>query len=270
MDQLTTHRQEYNEALAFYFADLAEHMREPLIYWDVVAQDGWTPKERDSHTNCDEWSARNPEFRVVRGWVVADATKFSNYSVVEKDGILFNITPPKTQRLYYFVRHPRRGYVTDAEYNLLRSRWPDFLFDNPRPYHKVEPGDSGPFFHGGASGLKQGDTLLPGNLVPGDRGLTRPGHADIFSPEDKEHFSWIRDHVYVTQWVDHASLLSGTNGAVYRVQPLGDLVPVAHCPEYLFKTPRAEVLDVLPPKVLTDDEIHRVLRIHNSQRGAHQ
>jgi hypothetical protein len=123
----------YNSNVALpdelYFAILRDRIRhaERLVYREV-SRDDWQPKPTECHTNVDFWSQQNPEYRVVRGWLVCNPSLLNAHSVLESyEGVLYDITPPRPnpERLSMrFVRH----VGTEKEYTELRTRWAQYLY----------------------------------------------------------------------------------------------------------------------------------------------
>ena len=102
-------------------------------------------------------------------------------------------------------------------------------------------------FHGGVPGLKPGSLLLP----PATTGTART-LADYSEELGAAHVR--RDRVYLTTGRDVAKVYAAfyPDGALYEVQPDGELAPDEDClvPGVSFECPAARVLRVIDPVVL--------------------
>ncbi|WP_338683866.1 hypothetical protein QD712_25620 [Streptomyces acidiscabies] len=105
------------------------------------------------------------------------------------------------------------------------------------------------YFHGGYPGLKPGDLILPPDLSGTDHRLSRTA-AELGGPA----YSTRTDVVYVTTGRDVARAFAAfyPDGALYRVQPHGDLEPDpdSGIPGLSWQCPTAEVIAVVDPAVL--------------------
>ncbi|MFE9448351.1 hypothetical protein [Streptomyces sp. NPDC006739] len=106
------------------------------------------------------------------------------------------------------------------------------------------------FFHGGISGLKPGDLILP----PAATGTTRT-LAEYSEQLGAAHVR--RDRVYLTTGRDVAKVYAAfyPDGSLYEVEPDGDLTSDPDCAVagVSFECPAARVLRVVNPVVLLRD-----------------
>jgi len=120
------------------------------------------------------------------------------------------------------------------------------------------------YYHGGAPGLRAGDLITP--REPGDIGhlvdgcptceARRAGTQLASDPNDPQS-------VYVTQDRQYARVYAAgyPRGALYRVEPLGELVRTTDDSVPSWAVPAARVLAVLDPLViLRPAEVRRALR----------
>ncbi|WP_413808178.1 hypothetical protein [Streptomyces sp. OE57] len=109
----------------------------------------------------------------------------------------------------------------------------------PRP-HPVR------YFHGGVPGLAPGGLLLPPEMTGTEWTLT----ADVLDMGGVAR----RDRVYVTTGREVARVYAALfpDGALYEVEPVGELVADADClvPGVSFEVPAARVVRVVDPVVL--------------------
>ncbi|MBP5906852.1 hypothetical protein F3K40_15445 [Streptomyces sp. LBUM 1478] len=102
------------------------------------------------------------------------------------------------------------------------------------------------YFHGGVPGLAPGGLLLPPETTGVERTLT----ADVLDMGGVAR----RDRVYVTTGREVARVYAALHpdGALYEVEPVGELVPDADChvPGVSFECPQARVVRVVDPVVL--------------------
>lgn len=102
------------------------------------------------------------------------------------------------------------------------------------------------YFHGGVPGLVPGDLLLP----PVATGTTRTLTADVLEMGGQAR----RDRVYVTTGREVARVYAALflDGALYEVEPVGELVADPDClePGVSWEVPAARVLRVVDPVVL--------------------
>jgi hypothetical protein len=106
-----------------------------------------------------------------------------------------------------------------------------------------------PYFHGGFPGLRPGDQLLPPDRTGTERTLSGIA-AELGGPAH----ACRTDVVYVTTLRDAARVYAAfyPDGALYQVQPQGELEPDPDClePGISWQCPAAEVLQVVDPVVL--------------------
>ncbi|MGV2914616.1 hypothetical protein [Streptomyces alfalfae] len=105
------------------------------------------------------------------------------------------------------------------------------------------------YFHGGAPGLRRGDLLLPPAVTGTGRTLT----ADVLDMGGVAR----RDRVYVTVGREVARVYAAlfVDGALYEVEPLGELVADPDCAVagVSWECPAARVVRVVDPVVLYRD-----------------
>ena len=96
---------------------------EAVIPMRARVQGRWQPQHKECHTNAEIWCHLNPNYRQVRGWLVADYEdiglyKFFSHSVVEDaTGSLVDITPNPLPYSYPFLRHdPADGDYSQFEH----------------------------------------------------------------------------------------------------------------------------------------------------------
>ena len=78
------------------------------------------------------------------------------------------------------------------------------------------------YYHGGIGGKKKGEFILPPSI-------TKAKCSSDYIPKDNPHK---RDKVYIVTGSMYAAMYAASvkNGAIYQVEPIGDLVPD---PDYL-------------------------------------
>jgi len=105
------------------------------------------------------------------------------------------------------------------------------------------------YFHGGYPGLKPGDLLLPPDQTGTDHRLSATS-AELGAPA----YATRADIVYVTTLRDAARSYAAfyPDGALYRVEPVGDLEPDPDCaePGLSWHCPAARIAAVVDPVVL--------------------
>lgn len=105
------------------------------------------------------------------------------------------------------------------------------------------------YFHGGYPGLKPGDLILPPDTTGTERRLSATA-AELDAPA----YSTRTDVVYVTTGRDVARAFAAfyPDGALYRVEPRGDLEPDpdSGIPGLSWQCPAAEVVAVVDAAVL--------------------
>jgi hypothetical protein len=115
-----------------YFASLqsrlhqAEHMTRRKVGFE-----GWTPEPAKCHENVDFWVSHNPSLKPVRGWilsqgVVAGRCLYEAHSVIEEEGVLYDITLREDvacERVP-FLRH----VGTEEEFSKMRDGRAQILF----------------------------------------------------------------------------------------------------------------------------------------------
>lgn len=108
---------------------------------------------------------------------------------------------------------------------------------------------SGRYFHGGFPGLRPGGLVLPPDTTGSERTL-----SGIVAEHGGPAYAARRDVVYVTSLRQAARVYAAfyPDGALYEVQPEGDLAPDPDCLEtgISWSCPAAEVLRVVDPVVL--------------------
>ncbi len=125
------------------------------------------------------------------------------------------------------------------------------------------------YWHGGAPGLKPGDLIEP---TASDRHLVdgcpicearRRGQQLASDPNDPTR-------VYVTTERDYAKIFAAgyPRGALYRVEPIGDMAPTADDPAPSWAVERARVISVYDPLVnLTPARVASLARRWTRQGG---
>lgn len=102
------------------------------------------------------------------------------------------------------------------------------------------------YFHGGVPRLRRGDLLLPPAVTGTERTLT----ADVLDMGGRAR----RDRVYVSTGREVARVYASLfpDGALYEVEPLGELVPDPDCAVagVSWEVPGARVVRVVDPVVL--------------------
>lgn len=108
------------------------------------------------------------------------------------------------------------------------------------------------YFHGGAPGLKPGDLILPPDTTGTNHRLSA-----IAAEHDGPTYSTRTDIVYVTTGRDVARAFAAfyPDGALYRVEPHGQLEPDPDCdlPGLSWQCPSARIAAVVDPVVLFRD-----------------
>lgn len=104
----------------------AQHMTRRKIGFE-----GWNPEPAKCHENVDFWVRLNPNIKPVRGWmlsqgVVAGRCLYEAHSVIEEDGVLYDITLREDVacELIPFLRH----VCTEEEFSKMRYERAQFLF----------------------------------------------------------------------------------------------------------------------------------------------
>jgi hypothetical protein len=116
-----------SDALRDHARSLYDRRHEAVVvpYVDVASAD-WRPSEKLCHENCVEWCERNPDHRLVRGWLYVPLQglaycRFVSYSVVRRpDDTLMDITPRgslRESKPYPFVA----SGVSDDDYAALAA-----------------------------------------------------------------------------------------------------------------------------------------------------
>jgi hypothetical protein len=107
------------------------------------------------------------------------------------------------------------------------------------------------YFHGGIPDLKPGDLILPPTATGTARTLAQ------YSEQLADSGHVRRDRVYITTGRDVAKVYAAfyPDGALYEVEPDGDVVPDPDCvvPGVSFECLAARVLRVVDPVVLLRD-----------------
>lgn len=102
------------------------------------------------------------------------------------------------------------------------------------------------YFHGGVPGLRTGDLVRP----PADTGVERTCTAHVVAMGGQAR----ADRVYVTSARDVARVFAALypDGALYQVEPVGELVPDPDCRSVgvSWEVPAARVVRVVDPVVL--------------------
>ncbi|MDX3575932.1 hypothetical protein [Streptomyces sp. FL07-04A] len=105
------------------------------------------------------------------------------------------------------------------------------------------------YFHGGYPGLKPGDLILPPDQTGTEHRLSATS-AELGAPAHATR----TDVVYLTTGRDIAKVYAAfyPDGALYEVQPDGDLHPDPDCtvPGVSYQAPAARILRVTDPAVL--------------------
>lgn len=115
------------------------------------------------------------------------------------------------------------------------------------------------WFHGGVPGLQVGDWIEP----PDVSGATHT--LSDYVPEDAPH-GFRRDVVYLTLRQDSARFFAAVypDGALYRVEPEGDIEVDPDAPSEAVMCRRARIVEVVRPRVVfahrTFDSWLRLLR----------
>jgi hypothetical protein len=100
---------------ASVFARVSEAVDVPF----VKVSGEWQPKQSCCHANADYWATLHPNVRTVRGWFLNGPNEmggclFIAHSVLDKDGNLFDITPPAPNPPMKFLRHKGSKEAFDA------------------------------------------------------------------------------------------------------------------------------------------------------------
>ncbi|CAN7803259.1 hypothetical protein LJR267_010369 [Paraburkholderia hospita] len=89
-----------SDALRDHARALYERRQEGVIVPEVdVGTDVWRPVPQDCHGNFEAWCERNPEYQLVRGWILMPLlglaySRFLSHSVVRRpDHVLIDMTP---------------------------------------------------------------------------------------------------------------------------------------------------------------------------------
>lgn len=99
-----------------YFDDLLVR----AVCAHVVPREPWTDAAANRcHANCEAFVLNNPEYEVVRGWLVNSGHYFVPHSVIRNvsTGTLTDITPEPSGSKLPFVEH--RG--SDTDFSILRQ-----------------------------------------------------------------------------------------------------------------------------------------------------
>jgi hypothetical protein len=108
------------------------------------------------------------------------------------------------------------------------------------------------YFHGGYPGLKPGDLILPPDTTGTEHRLSA-----IAAEHGGPAYSTRTDIVYVTTGRDVARAFAAfyPDGALYRVEPDGELEPDPDCatPGLSWQCPAARIAAVIDPVVLFRD-----------------
>lgn len=119
------------------------------------------------------------------------------------------------------------------------------------------------YFHGGVSGLQAGDFILPPDLTGTEQRLS------AFAAPDATH-GRRTDRVYVTPAQDVARFFAAVypDGAVYRVEPVGELEPDPDAPDDGYMCEQGQVVEVVRERVVfehrTFDSWIRLLKASSS------
>jgi hypothetical protein len=82
-----------------YFRQLYHRVETAVsVPFREVSIEGWLPALNKCHDNVDHWVRFHPECKAVRGWIFwpkvsLGRSTFRAHSVVEKNGVLFDVTP---------------------------------------------------------------------------------------------------------------------------------------------------------------------------------
>jgi len=121
-----------------YFASLHSRYDEAIpVPFEAASANDWMPTPALCHDNVNDWAERNPHLKVVRGWyaemLFGGGCRYVSHSVIERDGVLFDITPTECSRPP-FIRH----VGTQEEFDGLKMAWTgviypfiDFLSNEP-------------------------------------------------------------------------------------------------------------------------------------------
>lgn len=120
------------------------------------------------------------------------------------------------------------------------------------------------YWHGGFPGLTPGDLLLPPTETGATHTLTGYGVLPGYRPDHVR-----ADRVHVTTRRDSARVFAAAypDGALYRVEPLGDMEPDPDAPDEAIRCERARVLAVYDPCVRWAERGARWLRLLERRRG---
>lgn len=119
------------------------------------------------------------------------------------------------------------------------------------------------YFHGGVSGLQVGDFILPPDLTGTEQRLS------AYAAPDAKH-GHRTDRVYVTPTQNVARFFAAVypDGAIYRVEPVGDLEPDPDAPGDGLMCAQAQVVEVVRERVVfehrTFDSWVRLLKASSS------
>ncbi len=111
------------------------------------------------------------------------------------------------------------------------------------------------FWHGGIGGLAVGEEIIP----PSDQGVGAPAHSALFMAEaraDRVYFATDRELARVFASI---AFRGQGAGAVYRVQPIGNVLTDPDFPAVGLHSRRALILDVeeLTSPLTTEEEVRR-------------
>jgi len=111
------------------------------------------------------------------------------------------------------------------------------------------------FWHGGVGGLAVGDEIIP----PNDQSLGAPGHSALYMREaraDRVYFATDRELARVFASI---ALRGRGAGALYRVQPIGNMLTDPDFPAVGLHSRRALILDVeeLTSPLTEEEEVRR-------------
>ena len=92
----------------------------------------WKPERAKCHANVDEWVARNPGLKAVRGWLIVGGEicgpcQYAAHSVIEEDGEFYDITLGNQRECdaYPFLKHIGiEDEFWEVEQNHRQVFWP--------------------------------------------------------------------------------------------------------------------------------------------------
>jgi hypothetical protein len=105
-----------NARTTAYFDDLLDRAQ----HADVVPREPWPEAHANRcHVNCESFVQQQPEYEIVRGWLVNDGHYFMPHSVVRAlaNGKLIDITPDPSGSELPFVEHDG----SEAEFSIVRQ-----------------------------------------------------------------------------------------------------------------------------------------------------